>query len=371
MPQLPSCFDRADGVDERPGTPSDAGQFKVQVPGNPNANITNVTLEEEASSPEIERAEQATIVHRFRTSWEDALTRLETLGRGRVLEDSEGRLTKILSSRVVREQPGTALLTITEEGMSFDSPPDQFQITAVELGVNIMKHPRYFYAFLGDGAGSATELKNQSVIRLLQSFFENPTVGFRDALTDMLKSSIGTEAGTGEQPPAASANGTSYTFSGLVSGTDLAKRAALEIIQKFWRGEETPYVIGYEVKWTRFYFRPPYINPGGYIEDPITDAAPQLPDYLYSPSYPPDPSLSIFQLLDWYNPQCYSLTGEPGGGVSISWLRKSDILSWERTWFRLERTWIGSPVGHWDEQLYTTASRPAVPDDYLLTQTNT
>jgi hypothetical protein len=389
-----SGFDRADGIDDRPGTatPSDAllisSAGNGTTPAGEDQTLDSIPFEENPDSPEIERAEQATLTHRFILPWNEALTRIQSLGRGTVLFDSYGNATKVLSAKIQRQKPGYATLHVVEEGLSFDSPPDQFRIEPVELGINIMKHPRYFYAFLGNGYGSTEEKDNQMVIRLLQDYMENTTAAFRDALTKMIEDSIGHPKGAAQdgvsttpppvggtvapnsnvQPPEYDPATRAYKGRALVAGTDMAKRAALEIIQKYWRGEETPYIVGYQITWTVFYFRPPSLNPGGYVEDPMRQATPQLPEYFYSTNWPPNTTDTIFDYITTYNPQCYSSTGKRGGPLLISWLRKADVMEEQRTWFKVDRTWIGSPVGFWDTELYSGGERPHYPSNYKPTQ---
>jgi hypothetical protein len=267
-------------------------------------------------------------------------------------------------------------MTVVMEAKTFDSPPDEFSITPVELGINIIKHPRYFYAFLGDGYGSTTEAQNQMVIRLLQDYMENVSANYRDAIIQLLNDSLDVPDanGTQPQPPEWSAADNSYlplNSSHWVTGTRGAKLAALEIIQKYWRGEETPYVVGYEMTWSQYYFVAPAINPGGYVEDPMFEATPQLPDYFFSRVFPPDSAYTIFDYLAAHNPQCYSYDGTADGQVVISWLRKSDQIDYQRTWFKITRTWLGSPIGYWDTQLYTqgSAPNPVTGAGYLRTST--
>jgi hypothetical protein len=386
----PNGFDRADGVDGRLGTETPAEAVIVQTAGNGlteagnNQTVNSIPFEELPDSPEIERAEQATLSHRFITSWNDALTRIQGLGRGTLVFDSFGNATKVLSSKIQYQKPGYASLTVVCESVSFDSPPDQFRIEPVELGINILKHPRYFYAFLGNGYDTPEERQNQMVIRLLQDYMENTTAPYRNAVQELIENSIGfltgraptasdgtegstsTTDATNAQPPT-STNG-KFSAGAMVAGTDMAKRAALEIIQKYWRGEETPYIVGYQVTHSYFAFRPPLLNPGGYIENPMTEATPQLPEYFYSTSWPPNSANTIFDYLTTFNPQCYSANGLRGGPLQISWLRKADVMEEQRTWFKVDRTWIGSPVGFWDTELYSGGERPLVPDDYLLTK---
>lgn len=371
MPDLPYGFDRADGLSARLGTPTDTSAILVKGPDGVLTSIDSIPIEELPDSPEIERAEQATITHTFRMSWSEALNYIGILGRGLLVEDSFGNVYLILSVNLRHEQAGTGLFTVVMESKSFDSPPDEFSIVPVELGVNIIKHPRYFYAFFGDGYGSTTELNNQMVIRLLQDYFDTPSANYRDAIIEMLKKSEGYDSGDGAegQPPPWNKTTQSYDPSAKVAGTTMAKRAAQEIVQKYWRGEETPYLVGYEITFSQYFFVPPTLNPGGYVEDPMTEASPQLPEYFFSRVYPWDPTKTIFDYIPVYNPQCYSSDGTPDGSVNISWLRKADQVEFQRTWFRRTSTWIGSPVGFWDVDLYNRDSRPLVPGDYRVIKT--
>lgn len=360
---LPSGFSRADGLSGRPGTPTPAGAVTIDTAAGTKLAVTEAPVEEHPDSPEIERAEQATITHKFSMSWDEAVTRMTFLGRGLVETDEFGNGTKLLSAKICHKPGGMAELQTVSEAITFDSPPDQFQIVPVELGINIIKHPRYFYAFLGSGIGSATEYKNQMVIRMLQNYFEIPTQAYRDSLTALLYDSLASEGSVGDPIPQWDDDQSEFDGS-FVAGTTMAKRAALEIIQKYWRGTENPYIVGYQISWSSFYFRPPYLNPGGYIEDPIFDATPQLPDYFWSPDFPPT-SNTIFDFMAAINPQCYSDSGLPNGVPTLSWLRKSDEIDYERTWFKITRSWIGSPVGYWDTELYTSDRRPQTFSDYL------
>jgi hypothetical protein len=364
MPDLTTGFDRADGIAGRLGTATPAGAVEVDVSGQTGTVAEFMPIEELTDSPTIERAEQATLTHKFRMSYDEAMNRIQWLGRGLVREDSFGNVFKLLSASIQHEKAGTAVLTTVDESISFDSPPDQFSVVPVELGISIIKHPRYFYAFLGDGYGSATEQKNQMVIRMLQNYFDNVSAAYRDSLTKKLKESLGTDGAEDADEPGYNSEDGSFNAT-LITGTDMAKRAAMEIIQKYWRGEETPYIVGYQIIWASFYFRPPYLNPGGYIENPMSDASPQLPDYFSSPNYPPD-SATIFDFIAAINPQSYSSNGLSNGAVNISWLRKADDIDYERTWFKISRTWIGSPVGFWDTELYSSGARPQSADDYLV-----
>ena len=347
--------------------------WSILITGAGGAGIELMVIEELPESPDIERAEQATITKTFRMSWTECLNRISVIGRGSLVTDTWGNVYFVLSASIKHEHGGTGVMTVVMEAKTFDSPPDEFSIVPVELGINILKHPRYFYAFFGDGYGSVTEQQNQMVIRLLQDYMENTSANYRDAIVRLLKDSIGYADGAGYTPQPPPWDRTTEDWldasSASVQGTDMAKRAALEIVQKWWRGEETPYVVGYEMTFSQYYFVSPWINPGGYVEDPMTEATPQIPEYFYSRVFPPDAAYTIFDFLPEVNPQCYSDDGTSSGAVNISWLRKADQVEYQRTWFKITRTWLGSPVGFWDTELYTRDPRPITAGEYLTLST--
>jgi len=147
-----------------------------------------------------------------------------------------------------------------------------------------------------------------------------------------------------------------------VDGTD-----AKEIIGKLWRMEDSPMLNGWEITWTEYYFRPPSLNGGAYIENPI-NAVPPLPDYFYSTAYPPNSSQTIFDAMASQNAQSYSSNGLKSGATSISWLRDADSIEYQRTWFRVTRKWLGAPIGSWDSDLYgavlSNGERPSDASHY-------
>ena len=371
---LPSCFDRADGQNGRPGTPTANSSILIQA-SNGAQIMDNIPLEEFPDSPEIERAEQATITKRFRCGWVNGLTLITGLGRGTVQMDSQENWTRILSSKVQFVKPGSCVLTIVSEGLSFDLPPDRFSITPVELGINIMKNPRYFYALEGTlpSSGPTDYLLNQMVIRNLQNYFENTSPQLRDSIMQLLYYSLnneGTVSGGVVTNPQITLPGASGPTAGI-AGTQMAKAAAMEILQKYWRNEETPSIVGYEMRWSTFNRFPQYLNPGGYIENPITQANPGLPDYFWDASFSQDGSASIFDRLVDYNPQSYSSDGTPTGQLNLSCLRKADSYEWDRTFFRKDATWWITASGFWDPQFYSGGNRPAAYTDYLFATPST
>jgi hypothetical protein len=160
----------------------------------------------------------------------------------------------------------------------------------------------------------------------------------------------------------------------------IALAAAYELLTKLWRKEDTPYIAGYEVTHTQYFFAPVYLNPGGYIED-VRWAVPQ---YFMSPfnngiiprgyqgnanggdsSVPAQPGqATIFDQLPYINPQCYAVNGVTGGPLSISCLRTSDDEGYERTWFKVTHKWKVACIGKWDSDLYTKNNGPQNANDF-------
>ena len=391
---LPCGLDRADGLagpdgKVRLGTKSQSSQIKVT--SGKGAGIENLPIEEESDSPYVEMGEQDTIKHRLRMSWDEAVTRGLALRRGVIRTDSSGNYMKLLSCSYQRQSGGRATLETTEECMNGDTPPDRFECVPVELGLHIIKHPRYVNAFLGNpsipdslasgdtvgGFGSITERKNQMVIRLLQDYMDNTSAPWRTAILELLVNSLNIPNGTGPQPPEYSptleteVDGVTitggYPGSGKVAGTNMAKAAACEIVIKYWRGEEVPSMVGFQVTWTTYSWTPLPFNPGGYLENPITEGG--VPDFLWDTAFPPSSShggvSDMFHWVSSFNPQCYSGTGRKGGTPAISWRRESDQVVRERTFFGTQRRWVGSAIGHWDPQLYTQTSAPLFFQNYI------
>ena len=414
--RLPAGIDWADGLNGNFGTASPAASVKATSNAGANSTLDSIAVEESPDSPTIERAEQATVTHTFILPYNQALNRLAIYGRGSLRADSVGNYYRTLSSSVTKLRGNMARLNIVSEAITYDNPPDEFQITPVELGVDILKHPRYFYAlmptnqipgFTGTDDTTDQAAIKQQIIRSIQVYRENPVVptptnlyAFVSGLDEKIKAAleglkfvqstrnpnfnqllpetpppaVGTVfAGSKPYPPLAVIAGdknpsyyfTGYTYASSDPGMKIAMaaKAALEIIQKLWRMEDTPYVSGVQVTHTQYWFRPPSINLGGYIEDP-RDASPGLPDYFYSTTYPPNAAYTIFDNIAQYNPQCYSSNGQFGGTTSISWLRKADEIDYQRTWFKVTRTWLGAPIGAWDADLYGKIERPSYPGDY-------
>lgn len=410
MPEIPSCFDRCDGLDGRPGTPAAAGQVTTSGPGS----TSTVPIDERGDSPTIERAEQATITKNLTMSWDEAATRILFMGRGTTQTDSLGLKTKILSTEIQHQHGKYATMRIVSEGKNFDNPPDELEITPVALDIDIIKHPRYAFNLLPNSGDTATQKQaKQTIIRAIQAYRDAPVAPDDTTLLGFLSLSTGggqnatlaglalkkivisvpntnfnaaqkstkpppPEAGytVASPPPAWASTGDAnpvyfYTY---YNGTgdsviDLAIAAANEILSKIWRQQDTPYIVGFKIVWSSYFFKQRPINPGGYIENPITEANPQLPDYLWSTDDPPSTN-TIFDWIAIYNPQCYSTNGQiptaPGANYSISWLRQADDRDYQRTWYKHVRTWIGAPYGYWDTEMYNRSARPSTIGEYVL-----
>jgi len=406
---LPFGFDRADGTSSLPsqtnglpggtaGTASPAGSV---ISSGKVANFAGFPYyaEEEPDSPEIERAEQATAMHRFRMAWNSAVSFLSVLGRGTFVTDSAGNRWRILSSKIQSQRGGMATLSVTSEALSFDSPPDEFQIVPIELGVDILKHPRYAWALLPyttDNSlaittiGGVTIYGNQikeAVVRMIQAYRDSPiypsasyvqgTVQalvlqqFQTASTKGIDVVIPNPNGFVPKNNAAPKggivwDGSAGTISTLSKDYEFVTvkvfsdntffatliAAAREMLYKLWRNEDTPPVTGYEITWAQYYFAPTYLNPGNYIENPVGI----VPYYFMSPTQ--TGNATIFDELTAWNPQCFATNGIKYGPLNLSCLRKPDEIDYQRTWFKVTRKWLCSPIGHWDQDLLTGNNRP-------------
>jgi hypothetical protein len=138
----------------------------------------------------------------------------------------------------------------------------------------------------------------------------------------------------------------------------IAIAAAKELISKLWKGEDTPLIPTWEIEWSQYYFRPVQLDGGCYVQNPVG----VVPDYFIDPNQ--NGTSNIFANLSNINPQLFASNGIQGGPVNISWLRLPDTQNYQRTWFKVTRRWLGSPVGAWDPDLYNTFNRPQTANDY-------
>ena len=444
---IPSGVDWADGVTILPVEPYGSATGTPTIIGTPlptadvemyySGALTDL-IQEADGSPEIERAEQCTCQHSLKMPYPTGLQYWSVMGRGVMVTDTAGNVWRILSCNIKRlNEPcktdsGTTVwcnFSYVAESISFDSPPDDFDVQEVSLDLNIIKHPRYAwalnpyitdqstYAMVGTTKVYYIEIK-EAIIRMIQNYIESPFYPTMNQVNSLIQVNIlnALTAGTfqvGVPNPnfVAPTNGdTSIPNPVAWDGTSayptvncpyflltvtaaalqltvtnnpitIALAAATELISKLWRQEDTPYIAGYKVIWTQKVFSTVYLNPGGYVEDPRQI----VPQYFMNPfnngiiprsyassgyvydSSAPDSSSSIFDLLPIINPQCYSSDGTPTGALDFSALRTTDTIRYDRTFFDLTHSWTVATVGKWDAQLYTNENRPQVSTDYTTT----
>lgn len=417
-----SGISRNDGTNGL-GTPSLSHQIVVNsVAGIGGLGfIDNIPTQEQDDSPTFEWAEQCTVTHKYEGSYNNCITLGSIYQRGALVTDDFANFYRVLSNTVQHQKAGRATMVIVTESISFDVPPDEFNCQPVKLGLDIMKHPRYFYAimptnqipnYVGNLDTNSQIAAKQAIIRAIQAYRENPYIptsaninGVQGLLHDSIVAAVvsgsfviakpnpgydPTKPTTGPDPigtTSPSANPHLIYISVQTSSSDpngkiaLALAAMQELIGKLWRMEDTPLVNGVEMTHTEYWFRPPFLNLGGYVEDPfgigtrpygVPAASPIVPDYFYSTDNPPTQIAAdtIFAKLSYYNPQLYALNGLYGGPNSISWLRDADTIEYARTWFRVTRKWLGAPVGAWDMDIYnavlsqTPGNRPQIPSEY-------
>lgn len=416
---LPQGFDRADGLNGRLGQATTG--MSVQSNGYASSYTDIVPINELPDSPVIERAEQQTVRHSYTGSQSEMLNRIGIYYRGALVTDSNGYYYRVLSATYNQLKGNAARLDIVSESLSMDVPPDEFTITPVRMGIDIMKHPRYFYALMPTNQiptpwpstlvadADAQITAKQAIIRAIQAYRENPYISTATAINNITGSlqdnitaafsvgklvysvpnpnfksdfnatapdEVGTLYSGLPYPPVPVNNGDpnpAYYFLSIdIVSNDpngkvtLALAAAQELIGKLWRMEDTPMVNGIELTWSEYFWRPPYLDLGGYIQDPITNSKNPLPSYFYSPTQPPNSSYTIFDYLCQYNPQCFSSDGTGSmGTTNISWLRDADTIDYQRTWFKVTHKWLGAPIGAWDGDLYNgNIQRPSLPTDY-------
>ena len=94
---------------------------------------------------------------------------------------------------------------------------------------------------------------------------------------------------------------------------------ATDLVYKWFKGQETYYLSGLKFQHTLYSFTAPTASPGGFIQTPTGAFATYISD------------------------------------AGMSWLRQSDEVLWSNGLWKLTRTWLGAPAGHWDTDLYPPA----------------
>jgi hypothetical protein len=339
-PSLPtggpaSIFDRADGSTSVLGGVSEAaGSMKINTAdGNtPSQGIANTGpfvqfWYEMSDSPTIESGEQSTIVHKFNTDYNTAVTFMIANPRGTYMTDSQGNTSRVLSTQITpvpRTGMRGVIFTVTSEGCQplFPNPPDEFDIETVELNPALEKHPRY----------SDLTYQMRYVVRNAD-IVDNLNLGQQyKNIVNTITSSLG--------------------------GTPLQQKEAQELLFKKHKGEDSFYLAGYKIAYSQYFWFPQILNPGGYIEDPVSGGG--LPFYYWSDTGKVD-GTNIFSETATHNTNLYppfldTPLDEPPYG--LSWLRQADTMHLNRTWYKVTKTWIGGPIGQFDNELYNRNIQP-------------
>jgi hypothetical protein len=327
--RVPPCgFDRADGIDSRPGTPDPANALLA----NPQIyNLAGLYLQEDPGSPEIERGDQATFRHTFTVDYQTGLALSSAMPRGGYITDSRGYIYKILSTNLNSRRAHLATFVITSESVSFDNPPDEFHVQTIELNPAIEKHPM-FWDIVGNGLDvNPYNLDNVGAI-ITPGLMTGPNIV---ASCKLAADAIDVAA---NNDLIANINATT------VGNTAVANLATLKLYPRYLRKEETFYLAGFRVVWSSYFYLPPLMDGGGYIQDPVTQGG--LPPYFWSTTMAVGGDNILLKKAKLTNPQIYQR--------GLSWLRLADELEYQRTWFHLTRSWLGGPLGQWDKAIYPT-----------------
>lgn len=344
---VPSVFDRADG-----GLTSNYGtSWGVSVPGmngiGKNSSVIGLNykggtidfskydaqsifghlhiFEEASDSPTFDIGEQATIIHRFFVDYYTMQNLIIEYKRGYEMYDNSSgplgpNISRVLSTTAQPIAKTAGLiwtLNMTTECMSFPGPPDEFSVQNVELNPAAEKHPRYsaLTYFQRD------QIRNQTVADYID---------VKQQYSDLIN-----------------------TFSGSKNQWQDQKGQALELLYKKQKGEDSFYMSGYKIEYSKYFWYPQDINPGGYIEDPFAVIPYQF--------ITDEDGFNIFSLTADYNANLYpnpALTPPIEPPFGLSWLRQTDIQVLNRTWYKVTMTWIGASLGQWDKQWYSTDLQP-------------
>jgi len=329
---LPSCWDRADGgFTFDAGTPATAvsfvginyvdGTLSLQDIADyfgGNDSLFNV-LEESTDSPSLEFSDQCTIQHSWIADYWTTRYIQTQYARGYQMVDSFDNVSRVLATNASVIPKTMGLLwkvSVTSEAQSFANPPEEFDIQTVEFNPSAEKHPRY----------SDLTFFGRQIVRNAE-VTDNP-----DAQTTYqnLVSTLPTGSNS------------SYPFHGNQRGE------ALELLFKKSKGEDSFYLSGFKIIYSRYYWGPQPINMGGYTENPF--------DFIPS-QYWTDQTTekNIFAEVAGNNKNLYP---NPAGldqfPFGLSWLRYADVQQLNRTWYKVTSTWMALPLGIWDPQWYST-----------------
>ncbi len=322
-----SGLDRADGTLTDSlmnviGTATPAASRQIRTADGNNI----VYYEELPTSPEVERAEQGTIRHTFSVDYASTgLLLCQTVGRGMFLTDSNGNITRVLSSKLTHDKGDRGLFEVVAESISFDTPIDEFDCDDVEENVALEWHPKfktlreYNLTSAGNRIAALPVLTGYDIVRLARTAGQSPNISTRNDNLAVFDSTT-------------------------IPDADVLL-LAVRLVDKLRRGETEFYFSGLRVTWSQYFYLPPFIDTGGYIQNPVTQGS--LPAYFWSDTADIGGANTLEDLTLATNPDLF--------GDGFSWLRKSDKRGFQRIWHKITRTWIGAPLGHWDEFIYPQA----------------
>ncbi len=349
---IPSFFDRSIGG-AFGGTPTPAGARQV-------SQIDAVTWEEDPDSPQIEFAEQGTIRHSFKTDYATALGFALNNKRGTILVDSNSNYSRVLSCSLNYQKPDICqVIVVAESLMTADLPPQEFSIDPIEFSPSIEKHPRYFVYDLNNTlpavSGPPSTIGNFTPYVILTPYdlflIRNQIQGtnfFTQNSFDALVQSI---------PNPIDKNGSSASIFQRQS-------AASELVDKLLLGIESAYIPAFRVTWSEFFFYGssafpgvnPFLNPGGFIQDP-TDV---IPAQFWS--IDGSGALNTNILVPFVLGGAMDTTQCPTFyDRGISRLREADQIVYQRTWFKITSVWTGGPIGQFDPNIYSPFASPYLP----------
>jgi hypothetical protein len=347
-PQLPFGTDRADGGTYG-GTATPDGSRQVQP--------SELIFEETSDSPIFDLGEQATCVKKFKIDPEQTLIVLADYGRGQIFTDSGGRQWRILNIAVNYQAGDFNIVAITSEGINIYVPQAEYNVEEYQINPALQKHPRY--APLNQTFGS---IQNNAFVAGTFS-----PIAEVELAVQQLSSGQGSQSSSALTDLQAISN---FITASYATGDLVAQQAALELLKKRRRGEDSFYLAGYKVTYSTFFpiqteagNNAPDLDMGGRIEDPTNNQS----QVILPPEFWMDINgNNIFTLLaQTLSPQFY--------GNGISWLRQADSLVYQRTWMQRVSTWLMGPaggqiqltsndqsqsgiyfwVGNWDIQIYT------------------
>lgn len=317
-------------------------------------------FEEMDSSPIFDLGEQATCVKRFRVDYPQTIQILSTYGRGNIYLDSGGRQWRILTTNVDYQHGDYCVVSITSEAINIYLPQATYDIEEVQLNVGLQKHPRY--APLNQIFGT---FQTTPTMKFIPGIFS--PIATVELAVQQLSSGMGSQSSQALTDLQTLSN---FVTAQYQMGDVIAQEAALELLKKRRRGQESFYLAGYKVTYSTFFAyntaignNAPDLDPGGRIEDPTNNTSQVVIPQQY---WQDANGNNIFtQLAQTLSQQFYQ--------NGISWFRQADSLRYQRTWFERVSTWLMGPaggnitlnsndqqqqttyqwIGQWDQQLYT------------------